>query len=86
MTQSWNVHHFSLSNPKGNAQGDVVALLHRLADAVEGLGDAEIQDITFCSEVSDDGSWPRMTVYFHHRGEAQDLPRATGSGKASLAD
>ena len=43
----WTIHHFSQSNPAGPGQGDVAALLRRVADTVESLGDVQVQDLTF---------------------------------------
>jgi hypothetical protein len=68
--QYWDIHHFSLANPKGHGQDDVPALLRRLAEAVDELGPVEVQDITFDTEVTEDGPWHSMTVYFHKPGEA----------------
>ena len=64
-SQEWTVRHFSLANPKGLGQGDVVALLERVADAIRQLGAAHVQDITFHDEIDDEGrAWPTMTVYY----------------------
>ena len=66
VTESWTIRHFSQSNPSGTGQGDVPALLRRVAASVEALGPVEVQDIAFHSESDDDGYvWPSMTVYFH---------------------
>lgn len=70
MTESCAIAHFSQSNPSGPAQGDVAALLRRVADSIGELGEVEVQDIAFHRELDGDGgSWPSMTVYFHP-GEA----------------
>jgi hypothetical protein len=66
VAESSTIAHFSQSNSKGPEQGDVPALLRRVAASIEELGTAEVQDITFHSEDEDGGeSWPYMTVYFH---------------------
>ncbi|GAB2586089.1 hypothetical protein GCM10009593_26420 [Microlunatus antarcticus] len=66
MTDSSTIAHFSQSNPSGPTQGDVAALLRRVADSIAELGEVEVQDIAFHSELDDEGdSWPSMTVYFH---------------------
>jgi len=36
MTKSWMIRHFSQANQKGPGQGDVPALLRRVADSIEG--------------------------------------------------
>ena len=64
MTESWICRYFSQANPPGPSQGDVPALLRRLADSIEALGAIEVQDITFETEVTTDGIWPSLTVYF----------------------
>ncbi|WP_329045063.1 hypothetical protein OG738_27180 [Amycolatopsis sp. NBC_01488] len=60
----WRAFHFSQSNPEGPGQGDVAALLRRVADAVENLGDVQVQDITFTSEVTGGEDNLTMTVYY----------------------
>ena len=57
--------HFSQSNSDGPGQGDVAALLRRVADSVEALGDVRVEDITFASEVTADERDISMTVYYH---------------------
>jgi hypothetical protein len=63
--QSWAVRHFSQANPQGDGQGNVPALLRAVADTIEGLGAVDIQDIAFHSEVTAEGDWVSMTVYFY---------------------
>jgi hypothetical protein len=43
----WTMLHFSQSNPEGPGQGSVPALLRRLADSIDELGDIDVHDITF---------------------------------------
>lgn len=62
--ERWSIFHFSQSNPAGPGQSDVPALLRRVADSVEALGEVTVQDIVFHDEVTEDGTWPSMTVYF----------------------
>ena len=59
------VRDFSQSNPAGAGQGDVAALLRRVAASLDELGDVQIQDVTFQSEVTDGEDDLTMTVYFH---------------------
>jgi hypothetical protein len=63
--ESWTVRHFSQSNPKGPGQGNVPALLRRLAETIEQLGAISVQDITFGTEITAGGQWHHMTVYFN---------------------
>lgn len=62
---SWTVRHFSQANPKGSGQGDVPALLRTVADSIEELGPVEVQDLILSSEITEDGPWVSVTVYFH---------------------
>jgi hypothetical protein len=43
---------FAQSNPSGPGQGDVAALLRRVADSLDALGEVQVQDITFTSMVT----------------------------------
>ena len=61
----WTALHFSQSNPEGSGQGDVAALLRRVADTIDGLGDVQVQDITFHTAVTDGEDDLTMTVYYH---------------------
>lgn len=65
MTNSWSIRHFSQANPKGPGQGDVPALLRRVADSIDELGSIEVQDLVLHNEVNEDGLWASLTVYFH---------------------
>ena len=62
---SWTVEHFSQANPAGKDQGDVPALLRRVADSINALGEVEVQDLVMHTEVTENGDWPSLTVYFH---------------------
>ncbi len=59
------IRHFSQANPVGPGCDDVPSLLRRLADSIEALGAAEIQDIVIESEQTEHGAWRSGTVYFH---------------------
>lgn len=65
MTDDWTCRHFAQANPKGEGQDDAPGLLRRVADSIEALGPVSIQDIVFHTEVTSEGSWHSMTVYFH---------------------
>ena len=59
------VHHFTQANPVG-ADGDgIPALLHRVAQTIETLGEVDVVDMTFRTESPADGDWASMTVYYH---------------------
>jgi hypothetical protein len=61
----WSVLHFSQSNPDGEGQGNVGALLRRVADSIDELGDVDVQDIVLHSEVTNTEADLTMTVYYH---------------------
>ena len=61
----WTMFHFSQSNPDGKGQGEVPALLRRVADSIDTLGDVMVEDITFSTEATSDERDLSMTVYYH---------------------
>lgn len=63
------VRHFSQANPFGPGQGSVPALLRRLADSIEELGDLEVADVVLHQEITADGDWWSGTVYFYDPSE-----------------
>ena len=62
--ERWTVNCFAQSNPKGPRQGDVPALLRRVAVTVEELGAIEVQGMTMDTEITEDGPWPSLNVYY----------------------
>jgi len=56
--REWTANYFSVEEP----DGDVVALLRKVADAVDELGDVEVLDVTFLSDPDEEAA--SMTVYF----------------------
>ncbi|WP_067485569.1 hypothetical protein [Actinomadura hibisca] len=77
MANSWPVRHFSQSNPKGPGQGDVPALLRRVADSIQELGPVVVQDLVMHEEITEDGPWVSLTIYFHPSEDPSD--RGAGS-------
>lgn len=67
MTDRWMISHFSQSNPSGPGQGDVAALLRRVADSLDGLSDVTVQDITFHAEPTAAEDALTMTVYYDEK-------------------
>ncbi|OEI68064.1 hypothetical protein [Curtobacterium sp. ER1/6] len=59
------IKHFSQSNPAGDGQGDVAALLRRVAQTIDDLGDVSIEDVTFTSSVTEGEDDLAMTVYYY---------------------
>ena len=88
MTDFRTIAHFSQSNPSGRGQGNVAALLRRVAASIEELGVVEVQDIAFHSEVDDNGeTWPHMTVYFTSSSPQPRLSTENdGLAEGSVAD
>jgi hypothetical protein len=66
-TDRWTISHFAQSNPSGPGQGDVAALLRRVADSLDELGDVTVQDSTFHAEPTAGEDDLTMTVYYHAR-------------------
>ena len=62
--ESWTAEHFSQANPKGPGQGDVPALLRRVADTIDTYGSVVVQDLVLHNEITEDDSWYSITVYF----------------------
>ncbi|MBF6127912.1 hypothetical protein [Nocardia brasiliensis] len=60
--------HFSQANPRGAEQGDVPALLRTIAATLEELGQVSVQDLVLHNEVTAEGDWPSVTVYYTRTG------------------
>jgi len=63
----WSILNFAQSNPAGVGQGDVAALLRRVADTLDELGDVQVEDITFKSQVTEGEDGLTLTVYYHRQ-------------------
>jgi hypothetical protein len=64
VVERYTMNHFSQGNPVGAGQGDVPALLRRVADTIAELGDVTVHDITFHREHIDGEDAVTMTVYY----------------------
>ncbi|MGI5222429.1 hypothetical protein [Nocardia sp. CA-290969] len=62
--RQYTVSHFSQSNPAGDSQSDITALLRTVAASIEDLGDVVVQDLILHNEITADGPWPSITVYY----------------------
>jgi hypothetical protein len=60
--ESWTSKQFSIAEP----DADAVALLRKVADALEQLGNVEVLDITFSNQIEGPSVYSKMTVYFQH--------------------
>jgi hypothetical protein len=70
----WTVEHFSQANPAGEGQSDVPALLRRIADSIDALGEVEVQDLVLHTEITEDGDWHSLTVCFHRSAGPRSVP------------
>lgn len=72
----WTANHFAQANPAGEGQGDVPALLRRVAESIAELGDVEILDLVMHNEITAEGAWPSLVVYYHRpiRDEDSSAP------------
>lgn len=70
---AWTIEHFSQANPKGHGQDDVAALLRRVAESIETLGVVQVQDLALHTEVTADGDWHSITVYFHRETKLRSV-------------
>ncbi len=57
--------HFSQANPAGPGQGDIPTLLRTVARSIEDLGAITVTDLILHNEVTADGDWPSITVYYN---------------------
>jgi hypothetical protein len=62
---SWSIKHFSQANPAGPDQANIPALLRRIAESIDQLGPVDVQDLILHEEITAEGPWPSITVYFH---------------------
>jgi hypothetical protein len=64
MPEQTAMYHFTVSPPRGPGQDDVATLLRQVADTLDALGAVTVHDITFHVDMTEDGSWPLMSVYY----------------------
>jgi hypothetical protein len=79
----WTAEHFSQANPAGPGQDDIPSLLRRVAESVEAIGPVEVQDLILHTEVTENGLWYSVTVYFHRLPDTRAKNRT--QRKASLS-
>lgn len=63
----WPVLHFAQSNPSGDGQENIPALLRRVADSLEQLGPIEVLDMCFHALLSSGTEDPTLVVYYVKR-------------------
>jgi hypothetical protein len=66
---SWTARHFAQANPAGTGQDDVPMLLRRVADTIEELGRVYVQDLVLHNEITPEGDWYSITVYFRDESD-----------------
>jgi hypothetical protein len=66
--RGWTANYFSVTE----GDGDVVALLGKVAESLEQLGDVEVLDVTFLSDP--DEAEATMTVYFRFEEADNEEP------------
>jgi hypothetical protein len=68
----YTAFHFSQANPQGAGQENVPALLRRVADTIDELGNVDISNLILHSEITSDGEdRPSITVYYHDRTDVE---------------
>jgi hypothetical protein len=74
--------HFSQANPAGRGQDDVPSLLRRVAKSLEKIGPVDVQDLILHTEMTAEGPWHSLIVYFQRSRTARATKRSPG--KAGL--
>ena len=72
----YTIFQFQQSNPLGPGQGNVPALLRRVADAIEQLGDIEVYDLILHPRITrpDGDDWPSIVVYYDYKSTTNHRP------------
>jgi hypothetical protein len=82
---SWTVEHFSQANPAGEGQGDVPALLRRVADSIDALGEIEVQDLVLHTHTDFDTAAGFDVQFLLGAGAGTTLTDLIGHGHADIA-
>lgn len=64
MDTDYSCFHFSQRNPEGVGFDDLPALLRRVADTIESLGEIEPLSMVMNIEVEAEGLVPVVTLYY----------------------
>lgn len=54
-------------------QDNVPVLLRRVADSIDRMGPLDVHDLVLHTEVTEDGDWHSITVYFHRRRDLRAI-------------
>jgi hypothetical protein len=71
-----------LANTKGEDQERVPRLLNRLAAAIRSLGQVEVLDITFHTDIDEGGNMPHFTVYYYRPKRTRRIERKSKTGNS----
>jgi len=80
----WRALHFSLANPEGRGRERVPRLLNRLAAEIRTLGQVEVLDITFHTDVDEGGNVPHFTVYYYRPSRTRTIERKSKSSRSAI--
>jgi len=77
MPEPWFVRHFSLANARDDKPDDLPHLLRRVADEIDSrsIEPMDLRDLTVSSEITGDGPWWSVTVYWS-QDEREESPSA----------
>jgi hypothetical protein len=66
VSEQWTCQHFALANPIDDGRSDLPKLLRRVAEEIEarGIQAMDILDLTIRSEMTADGPWWSITLYW----------------------
>ncbi len=82
MSEWWTSRRFSLANPRDDGSTDLPRLLRRVADEIEALGidPMDILDLTVSQNITEDGPWWSVTLYWSPDDDDSSSPpgRTTG--------
>lgn len=82
MDEQWTCRHVSLSNPADDGAADLPLLLRRVADLMdeEGIAPMDVMDLTVSSDMTADGPWWTVTVYWSSGRGEDDVDPREGTG------
>lgn len=62
---SWTIEHFSQANPTAQGKATSRPCCAVSPPTLEQLSAVEVADLVLHTEITDQGAWPSLTVYFH---------------------
>ncbi len=81
MSESWTCRHFTLGNPRNDGSTDLPRLLRRVADEIDARAilPMDILDMTVSHEITEDGPWWSVTLYWQPDVEPGAQPTTSGA-------